>query len=124
MGRGTAAAEPDAAVTGADGLLVTASADLDWNAMLGTLSGKGRLHFVGIVPSAIPVHVFQLIPRQKSLSGSPVGSPSTMKTMLEFCARHQILPQVEQFPMSKVNEALDHLRAGKARYRVVLDASK
>ena len=42
--------------------------------------------------------------------------------MLEFCARHDIAPQVEHFPMSKVNEALDHLRSGKARYRVVLDA--
>jgi uncharacterized zinc-type alcohol dehydrogenase-like protein len=47
-----------------------------------------------------------------------------MATMLEFCARHQILPQVEMFPMSKVNEAVDHLRSGKARYRVVLDASQ
>lgn len=107
-----------------DFLLITASADLDWNALLGTLRGKGRLHFVGIAPSAIPVHVFSLIPQQKSLSGSPVGSPKNMATMLEFCARHQILPQVEHFPMSQVNAAIDHLRAGKARYRVVLDASK
>lgn len=107
-----------------DFLLVTASADLDWNALLGTLNSKGRLHFVGIVPSAIPVHVFSLIPKQKSLSGSPVGSPASMKTMLEFCARHQIVPQVEHFPMSEVNAAIDHLRAGKARYRVVLDASQ
>ena len=107
-----------------DFLLVTASADLDWPAMIGTLRGKGRLHFVGIVPSAIPVHVFNLIPKQKSLSGSPVGSPANMATMLEFCARHQIVPQVEHFPMSKVNDAIDHLRAGKARYRVVLDAGK
>jgi uncharacterized zinc-type alcohol dehydrogenase-like protein len=76
------------------------------------------------VPNAIPVHVFDLIPQQKSLSASPVGSPGTMATMLEFCARHQILPQVEMFPMSKVNEAVDHLRSGKARYRVVLDASQ
>lgn len=107
-----------------DFLLVTASADLDWNSLLATLRGNGRLHFVGIVPNAIPVHVFGLIPKQKSLSGSPVGSPAQMATMLEFCARHQILPQVEMFPMSQVNEALDHLRAGKARYRVVLDASR
>lgn len=107
-----------------DFLLVTASANLNWNAMLATLRGKGRLHFVGIVPNAIPTHVFSLIPQQKSLSGSPVGSPSSMATMLEFCARHQILPQVEHFPMSQVNAALDHLRAGKARYRVVLDASR
>ncbi|MBM7061428.1 NAD(P)-dependent alcohol dehydrogenase [Pseudomonas sp. UL073] len=107
-----------------DFLLVTASADLDWNALLGTLRGKGQLHFVGIVPSAIPVHVFQLIPQQKGLSASPVGSPRHMATMLEFCARHQIVPQVELFPMSQVNQALDHLRSGKARYRVVLDASR
>jgi uncharacterized zinc-type alcohol dehydrogenase-like protein len=107
-----------------DFLLVSASADLDWSAMLGTLRGKGRLHFVGIVPSAIPVGVFDLIPRQKSLSGSPVGSPANTAKMLEFCARHQILPQVEMFPMSRVNDAIEHLRSGKARYRVVLDASK
>ena len=36
-----------------DFLLVTASADLDWNALLATLAAKGRLHFVGIAPSAI-----------------------------------------------------------------------
>lgn len=107
-----------------DFLLVTANADLDWKAMLATLRGKGRLHFVGMVPSAIAVHVFDLLPQQKSLSASPVGSPGTTATMLEFCARHQILPQVEHFPMSRVNEAIDHLRSGKARYRVVLDASK
>jgi uncharacterized zinc-type alcohol dehydrogenase-like protein len=40
--------------------------------------------------------------------------------MLEFSARHDIAPVIEVFPMSKVNEALDHLRAGKARYRIVL----
>lgn len=96
----------------------------DWTAILGTLRGKGRLHFVGIVRSAIPVRVFDLIPQQKTLSASPVGSPSNMATMLEFCARHQILPQVEMFAMSQVNEAVDHLRSGKARYRVVPDASK
>ena len=40
--------------------------------------------------------------------------------MLEFCARHNIAPVTEEFPMSKVNDALEHLRAGKPRYRIVL----
>jgi alcohol/geraniol dehydrogenase (NADP+) len=40
--------------------------------------------------------------------------------MVEFCTRHQILPTIQSFPMSQANDALDHLRAGKARYRVVL----
>ncbi len=42
--------------------------------------------------------------------------------MLDFAARHNIAPQVEHFPLSKVNDAVAHLAAGKARYRIVLDA--
>jgi alcohol/geraniol dehydrogenase (NADP+) len=40
--------------------------------------------------------------------------------MLDFSARHAVAPITETFPMSKVNDALDHLRSGKARYRIVL----
>jgi uncharacterized zinc-type alcohol dehydrogenase-like protein len=42
--------------------------------------------------------------------------------MLDFAARHDIAPQSEHFPMSKINEALARLEAGEARYRIVLDA--
>ncbi|MDJ0516308.1 MAG: hypothetical protein QNJ74_08625 [Trichodesmium sp. MO_231.B1] len=41
--------------------------------------------------------------------------------MLEFAALHQIKPITEHFPMSKVNEAIEHLHSGKPRYRIVLD---
>jgi uncharacterized zinc-type alcohol dehydrogenase-like protein len=40
--------------------------------------------------------------------------------MLAFSARHGIAPIIETFPLSKVNDAFEHLRAGKARYRIVL----
>lgn len=62
-----------------------------------------------------------MIVAQRSLSGSPLGSPATTADMLAFAARHGIAPVTETFPLSKVNEALDHLRAGKARYRIVLE---
>jgi uncharacterized zinc-type alcohol dehydrogenase-like protein len=42
-------------------------------------------------------------------------------TMLDFCVRHGIEPMTERFPMTRVNEAIGHLRAGRARYRVVLE---
>jgi alcohol/geraniol dehydrogenase (NADP+) len=42
--------------------------------------------------------------------------------MLEFAARHNITPQTEHLPMSRINEAFERLEAGKARYRIVLDA--
>jgi uncharacterized zinc-type alcohol dehydrogenase-like protein len=40
--------------------------------------------------------------------------------MLDFCVRHNIYPDVEEFPMEKVNEAIEHLENGKARFRIVL----
>ena len=104
-----------------DFILVTANVTLDWNALLAALAARGRLHVVGAVLEPIPVPAFALIGGRKSLSGSPLGSPAVAAQMLEFCARHSILPQVEMFPMSRINDALAHLRAGKARYRVVLE---
>ena len=103
-----------------DLILSTASADLDWERYLTALRPKGRLHFVGIAPKPIVAHVFSLIGGQKSISGSPTGGPATLATMLDFVVRHQIEPAIEVFPFSQVNEAMEHLRSGKARYRIVL----
>jgi len=61
---------------------------------------------------------------QRSVSGSPNGSPLTMMQMLDFAARHRVSPQTQHFPIAKVNDAIQHLLNGKARYRVVLDMSQ
>jgi uncharacterized zinc-type alcohol dehydrogenase-like protein len=60
--------------------------------------------------------------QQRSVSGSPSGSPVATGTMLDFAARHNVAPQTEHFPMSQINEAFARLESGKARYRIVLDA--
>ena len=75
---------------------------------------------VGAILAPMEVPAIPLIFGAKSIAGSPTGSPSAISQMLEFSARHSIAPITETFPMSKVNEAFDHLRAGKARYRIVL----
>lgn len=103
-----------------DFILVASNVPLDWDAYLAALAPNGRLHFVGAVLEPVPVAPFSLIGGRKTVSGSPLGSPATVATMLEFCARHQIAPVVETFPMHDVNAALSHLRAGMARHRVVL----
>jgi uncharacterized zinc-type alcohol dehydrogenase-like protein len=105
-----------------DMVIVTVNVPLDWQAIVATLAPHGRLHFVGALLEPVPVKVFSLLDGQKCVSGSAIGSPANMAKMLDFCVRHKIEPQVEHFPMSRVNEALEHLRAGKARYRIVLDA--
>ena len=105
-----------------DLLISTVNVKLDWDAMIGTLAPNGRLHVVGAVLDPIPVAAFSLIGQQRSVSGSPTGSPVTIETMLDFAARHSIVPQTEHFPMSKITEAFARLESGKARYRIVLDA--
>lgn len=105
-----------------DLILYTVNVPLNWDALFATLAPKGRLHIVGAVQEPIPTNAIMLLSYEKSLSGSPTGSRATMDTMLQFAARHGIAPQTEHFPMSRVNEAIDRLRAGKARYRIVLDA--
>jgi uncharacterized zinc-type alcohol dehydrogenase-like protein len=103
-----------------DMVLVTVNVPMNWAAYTDALGPRGRLHFVGAVLEPVPVSAFGLIMHQKSVSGSPLGSPATTADMLDFCARHKVAPVTETFPMSKANEALKHLADGKARYRVVL----
>lgn len=112
--------EIEAAAGQFDFIIATVNVKLDWNLYVNTLKPKGRLHFVGAILEPLDLGVFPLIMGQRSISGSPVGSPATIAQMLDFARLQQIRPQVEVFPMSKINEALDHLRSGKARYRVVL----
>ncbi len=104
-----------------DFLLVTVNVPLNWQLYLNTLRAKGTFHVVGAVPEPMAISAFDLLFFQRSVTGTPLGSPATMTAMLEFCARHEIAPMIETFPMSKVNDAFEHLEAGKARYRIVLE---
>ena len=101
-------------------ILNTTNVSLDWNSYLATLAPKGKFHTVGAVLEPMEISAFSLIMGEKSVGGSPIGSPALTKTMLDFCVRHNIYPDVEEFPMAKVNEALEHLEKGKARFRIVL----
>jgi alcohol/geraniol dehydrogenase (NADP+) len=104
-----------------DFILSTVNAALDWDAYMNALAPKGRLHTVGILTEPIQLTSFPLISGQKNFSGSPLGSPSTVERMIDFCARHQISPVTESFKMSEINNAFEHLKTGKARYRIVLE---
>ena len=104
-----------------DFVISTVNVSLDWGAYINTLAPRGRLHLVGAVSEPISVGIFPLLVGQKSISASPLGSPATTAKMLEFCARHGIEPVTEHFPASRINDALERLRSGKARYRIVVD---
>lgn len=113
-------AEIEAAASSFDFIISTVNVKLDWDLYVNTLKPKGRLHFVGATLEPLDLGVFSLMAGQRSVSGSPVGSPTTIERMLEFAKLHHIEPQVETYPMSKINEAFDRLKSGKTRYRIVL----
>jgi alcohol/geraniol dehydrogenase (NADP+) len=103
-----------------DLIIQTTNAAQDWAQIFKMLAPKGKLALVGVTLDAIPLQAMQLINGQKSVTGNATGSPLAMHQMLDFCARHQISPQVEYFPMHEINDAFLHLQKGQARYRVVL----
>jgi len=103
-----------------DLILSTVNVKLDWNAYLSALKPRGRLHFLGATLEPLDLQVFPMLSGQRSVSGSPVGSPATIRRMLEFTVRHQIQPVTEQFPFVQVNDAIARLRSGQPRYRIVI----
>tara|TARA_A100001015_G_scaffold318705_1_gene439397 strand:- start:2060 stop:3061 length:1002 start_codon:yes stop_codon:yes gene_type:complete len=111
----------EAAANSFDFMLSTVNVPLPWDEYLATLRPHGRLHFVGAVLEPLQFSLFPMLMKQLSISSSPVGSPQMIRKMLTFAKQHEIAPFVEKFAMCDVNEALAHLKAGKARYRLVLE---
>ncbi len=103
-----------------DFIISTVNVKLDWNTYLETLKPTGRLHIVGAILEPLDISVFPLIMRQRSVSGSPSGSPLSIAKMLDFAARHHIAPAIETFHFDQINEAFARLESGEARYRIVL----
>jgi len=103
-----------------DFILTTANADQDWCTYIQALRPTGTLCFVGVPPSSVTMQAFPLISGLRSISGSPIGSPSRLREMLDVAARHGVKAQTECFPMAKANDAIEKVKKSKVRYRAVL----
>lgn len=103
-----------------DLLISTVSADQDWQAYINALRPKGTLCVVGVPPSPIQIQAFSLIGAQRSISGSPTGSPRDLHEMLDVAARHNVKAVTERFPMAQANEAVAKVKKNQVRYRAVL----
>jgi uncharacterized zinc-type alcohol dehydrogenase-like protein len=103
-----------------DFILSTVSADQEWGTYMQTLRPTGTLCLVGVPPSPLSMHASPLINGRLTVSGSPIGSPSRLREMLDVAARHGVKAKIESFPMAKANEAIEKVRKNKVRYRAVL----
>jgi uncharacterized zinc-type alcohol dehydrogenase-like protein len=106
-----------------DLLLVTTHANLPWDDWMKVLDLEGTLCLIGVPSDALRLGVDPLLDEQKKVTGSVVGSPATMRRMLDVAAAHGIAPITQRLPMDRANEAVARVREGKARMRIVLDVS-
>jgi uncharacterized zinc-type alcohol dehydrogenase-like protein len=104
-----------------DFILNTVSAGLDLSAYLGLIKLDGSLVQLGAPEHPIPVPVFPLLMRRRSLSGSMIGGIAETQEMLDFCAAHKLSADVEIIPIQKVNEAYERMLKSDVKYRFSID---
>ena len=104
-----------------DFILDTVSAEHDYNMYLGMLSTNGTMVCVGAPPVPSTVSAFNLIGGRRSLAGSLIGGIQETQEMLDYCAAHNIVSDVEIIKINEINEAYERMLKGDVRYRFVID---
>ncbi len=99
---------------------VAASHDLDTYANL--LKRDGTLCLVGVPDHPHPSpSVGNLIFKRRQIAGSLIGGIKETQEMLNFCAEHNIVSDIEVIPMQKINEAYERMLKSDVKYRFVID---
>jgi alcohol dehydrogenase (NADP+) len=104
-----------------DFILDTVSAEHDLNAYLSLLRRDGTLVLVGAPEKPLPVHAFSLLAGRKGVFGSGIGGLQETQEMLDFCAQHGIVSDIELIPIQQINDAYERLSKGDVKYRFVID---
>lgn len=111
-----------AAAAGTFDLIVdTVSANHDVNAYLALIKRHGTMVLVGAPEDPLQVASFSVIFGSKNLAGSLIGGIAETQEMLDFCAQHNIVSEVEMVGIDKVNEAYERLLKSDVKYRFVID---
>jgi uncharacterized zinc-type alcohol dehydrogenase-like protein len=106
-----------------DVVISTVPVNLDMGAYLGLLDTGGIMVLIGAPDKPLEVSAFSLLRNRRSLAGSLIGGMPETQEMLDFCAEHSILAEVEVISADQIDEAYERVIAGDVRYRFVLDIS-
>lgn len=104
-----------------DLIIDTVSAKHDVNAYLNLLAIDGSVVLVGLPAEPLEIGAFNVIKGRRSFSGSNIGGIAETQEMLDFCAEHNILADIEMVQPDQVNEAFERLEKGDVKYRFVVD---
>lgn len=103
-----------------DLVLFTSHGKGDWTEPMNLVKNRGRFVVIGFPDEKILLDPMELIVYEMAITGSFIGNPEMMRRMLAFSQEKSIQPMVELMPMSKANDAVERVKANKARYRIVL----
>jgi uncharacterized zinc-type alcohol dehydrogenase-like protein len=106
-----------------DAIIDTVSASHQYDLYLELLKTDGTLILVGAPEHPLAVGAFPLLNKRRRLVGSMIGGIHETQEMLEFCAEHNCLADVEVIPIQQVNEAYERMLRGDVRYRFVIEMS-
>ncbi|TGD83212.1 NAD(P)-dependent alcohol dehydrogenase [Hymenobacter wooponensis] len=104
-----------------DLIINTVSATMDLTPYISTLRLDGTMVLLGVPPEAPQLHAFNLIAKRRRIAGSLIGGIQETQEMLDFCAEHNVMSDVEVIPMNYINEAYERMLKSDVKYRFVLD---
>lgn len=104
-----------------DLILNTVSAMVNYDGYISLLKRDGSLVILGIPDGPLSFNAFGLLLKRKSVSASLIGGIRETQEMLDFCAEHGIVSDIEIIPMEQINTAYDRILKSDVRYRFVID---
>jgi uncharacterized zinc-type alcohol dehydrogenase-like protein len=105
-----------------DVILNTVAAPHDLDALLVLLKRDGAMVLVGAPATPHPSpNVFNLITKRRSIAGSMIGGIPETQEMLDFCAEHRIVADIEMVRANEINGAYERMLKGDVKYRFVID---
>ena len=117
------ATQMEGAANAFDFILDTVSADHDINAYLNLLKRDGTLTQVGLPSNPVAISLFPLVMKRINFSGSLIGGIKETQEMLDFCAKHNIVSEIELIRADQINDAYERLLKSDVKYRFVIDTA-
>jgi uncharacterized zinc-type alcohol dehydrogenase-like protein len=104
-----------------DFILDCVSAEHNLNDYLNLLRLDGTLCSVGLPEQPLSIAPFSILANRRSLAGSMIGGMAETQEMLDYCAEHNIVSDIELTSIDKLPEAYERVIKGDVKYRFVID---
>lgn len=107
-----------------DLILNTVSASVNYDAFITLLKRDGNLVILGLPDAPLSISASGLMLKRRSVCASLIGGIQQTQEMLDFCAEHGIVSDIELIGADRINEAYDRILKSDVRYRFVIDMAR